>query len=63
MLAVAYMFTHHAAQRSLAQMILGGVFERHPDLRVVSVENDVGWIPTGSSASTTRRSSAPSIHT
>jgi predicted TIM-barrel fold metal-dependent hydrolase len=45
MLAVAYMFTHHAAQRSLAQMIFGGVFERHPELRAVSVENDVGWIP------------------
>jgi len=44
-LAIAYMFTHHAAQRSLAQMIFGGVFERHPGLRVVSVENDVGWIP------------------
>jgi predicted TIM-barrel fold metal-dependent hydrolase len=45
MLAVAYMFTHHAAQRSLAQMIFGGVLERHPRLRIVSVENDVGWIP------------------
>jgi predicted TIM-barrel fold metal-dependent hydrolase len=44
-LAVAYMFTHHAAQRSLAQMIFGGVLERHPRLRIVSVENDVGWIP------------------
>jgi len=45
MLAVAYMFTHHAAQRSLVQMIFGGVLERHPRLRIVSVENDVGWIP------------------
>jgi len=44
-LAVAYMFTHHAAQRSIAQMVFGGVFERHPGLRVVSVENDIGWIP------------------
>jgi len=44
-LAVAYMFTHHAAQRSLAQMILGGVLDRHPALRLVSVENDIGWIP------------------
>jgi predicted TIM-barrel fold metal-dependent hydrolase len=45
MLAVAYMFTHHAAQGSLAQMIFGGVLERHPGLRLVSVENDIGWIP------------------
>jgi predicted TIM-barrel fold metal-dependent hydrolase len=45
MLAVAYMFTHHAAQRSISQMIFGGVFERHPGLRIVSVENDIGWIP------------------
>src|SRR5262249_46680922 len=44
-LAVAYMFTHQAAQRSLAQLIFGGVLERHPGLRLVSVENDVGWIP------------------
>ena len=44
-LAVAYMFTHQAAQRSLAQLIFGGVLERHPRLRLVSVENDIGWIP------------------
>jgi predicted TIM-barrel fold metal-dependent hydrolase len=44
-LAVAYMFTHHAAQRSIAQMIFGGVLEHHPALRLVSVENDIGWIP------------------
>jgi predicted TIM-barrel fold metal-dependent hydrolase len=44
-MALAYMFTHHAVQRSLAQLIFGGVFQRHPALRVVSVENDVGWIP------------------
>src|SRR5262245_27553135 len=44
-LAVAYMFTHQAAQRSMAQLIFGGVLERHPALRLVSVENDIGWIP------------------
>ncbi len=44
-MAVAYMFTVHAAQRSIAQMIFGGVLDRHPRLRIVSVENDVGWIP------------------
>lgn len=31
-------------QRSLAAMIFGGVFERHPDLTVLSVESDIGWV-------------------
>jgi predicted TIM-barrel fold metal-dependent hydrolase len=44
-MSVAYMLTHHAAQRSIAQLIFGGVLERHPGLSVVSVENDIGWIP------------------
>ena len=26
-------------------LVLGGVFERHPDLRVVCVEADAGWVP------------------
>ena len=26
-------------------LILGGVFERHPDLKVVCVEADAGWAP------------------
>jgi len=30
---------------SLAQMIFGGVFERHPQLRVVSVEHEASWVP------------------
>jgi predicted TIM-barrel fold metal-dependent hydrolase len=30
---------------SLAQMIFGGVFERHPKLRVVSVEHEASWVP------------------
>lgn len=25
--------------------VLGGVFERHPELRVIMVENDAGWLP------------------
>jgi uncharacterized protein len=35
----------HETQCSLALMILGGVFERFPKLRIVSTENDIGWIP------------------
>jgi predicted TIM-barrel fold metal-dependent hydrolase len=26
-------------------MITGGVFERHPRLKIISVENDIGWLP------------------
>lgn len=32
-------------QDCIARMIFGGVFERHPTLRVVSVENELGWAP------------------
>jgi predicted TIM-barrel fold metal-dependent hydrolase len=45
LMPISYMLTHLAVQRSIAQMIFGGVFERHPRLRIVSVENDIGWIP------------------
>jgi predicted TIM-barrel fold metal-dependent hydrolase len=29
----------------MGMLVLGGVFERHPDLRVVCVEADAGWVP------------------
>lgn len=32
-------------QRSLAEMVLYGVFDRHPRLKVVSAENDCSWLP------------------
>jgi len=32
-------------QESLSTLIFGGVLERFPKLRVVSAENDVGWLP------------------
>ena len=32
-------------QDIMGTLILGGVFERHPDLRVVCVEADAGWVP------------------
>jgi uncharacterized protein len=33
------------AFRTIAEMITGGVFDRHPRLKVISVENDIGWMP------------------
>jgi predicted TIM-barrel fold metal-dependent hydrolase len=30
---------------SLADMIFSGVFERHPHLKIISAENEGGWIP------------------
>ena len=32
-------------RKSIADIILGGVFERHPNLRMGSVEHEVSWIP------------------
>jgi len=31
-------------QQTLALLIFGGVFDRHPSLRVVSAEHDAGWV-------------------
>jgi predicted TIM-barrel fold metal-dependent hydrolase len=33
------------AQKTIAEMIFGGPFERFPRLCIVSVENDAGWAP------------------
>jgi predicted TIM-barrel fold metal-dependent hydrolase len=33
------------AMNSLFEIIFAGVLERHPRLKVVMVENDIGWIP------------------
>lgn len=40
-----YPSLHHAAERSIAGLIFSGVLERFPRLKLVSVENDIGWIP------------------
>jgi uncharacterized protein len=37
--------SNHEVQRAFTSIILGGVFERFPELRLVSTENDVGWLP------------------
>jgi len=36
---------HHAAQRSLTQMIYYGVFDRFPQCKIVLAEFDIGWVP------------------
>ncbi len=41
---VDYASISNWAQRSLAAMIFSGVFERHPRLRVVCAEADIGWV-------------------
>jgi predicted TIM-barrel fold metal-dependent hydrolase len=40
-----YMNIIHEVQRSLTQLIFGGVLERFPKLTIVSAENDTGWFP------------------
>jgi predicted TIM-barrel fold metal-dependent hydrolase len=32
-------------QDIMGMLVLGGVFERHPDLRIVCAEADAGWVP------------------
>ena len=34
----------HQMQQTLSLLIFGGVFDRHPRLRVVSAEHDAGWV-------------------
>jgi predicted TIM-barrel fold metal-dependent hydrolase len=40
-----YPTLHHSVERSIGQIIMGGVLEKFPRLKLVSVENDIGWIP------------------
>ena len=32
-------------KRSLSEILFSGVLARHPNLRIVSAENDIGWMP------------------
>jgi predicted TIM-barrel fold metal-dependent hydrolase len=43
--AVWYSVVISEIQESLSTLIFGGVLERFPGLRIVSAENDVGWLP------------------
>jgi predicted TIM-barrel fold metal-dependent hydrolase len=40
-----FMNTSRAVQDVIGMMIFGGVFERHPKLKMVCVEGDAGWVP------------------
>jgi predicted TIM-barrel fold metal-dependent hydrolase len=40
-----YVTSAHWVQLSLANMIFAGVFERHPTLKVVSLEHEIAWVP------------------
>ena len=31
--------------RTISEMATGGVLDKHPNLKVISVENDIGWLP------------------
>jgi predicted TIM-barrel fold metal-dependent hydrolase len=37
--------TVRGVQNIMMLMVLGGVFDRHPELRVICVEADAGWVP------------------
>ncbi len=41
----AFLSIVRGCQDIMGMLVLGGVFERHPDLRVVCVEADAGWVP------------------
>ena len=41
----AFLAVVRGCQDIMGTLILGGVFERHPKLKVVCVEADAGWVP------------------
>jgi predicted TIM-barrel fold metal-dependent hydrolase len=41
----AFFLQDHFVRKSLGEMIFAGVFERHPKLKVGSVEHEVAWVP------------------
>jgi uncharacterized protein len=43
--AVRYMHMIHEVQRSISQLVLGGVLERFPSLQIVGAECDIAWLP------------------
>ena len=43
--AVRYMHMIHEVQRSVSQLVLGGVLERFPGVQIVGAECDIAWLP------------------
>jgi hypothetical protein len=43
--AAVYFFLPNDIQHSLFQLVMGRVLERFPALKIVSAENDTGWLP------------------
>ena len=41
----AFLSVIRGCQDIMGTLVLGGVFERHPKLRIVCVEADAGWVP------------------
>ena len=41
----AFYLQDHFVRKSIGEMIFSGVFERHPKLRIGSVEHEVSWAP------------------
>jgi len=35
----------HVVEQCMTRLVYGGVFERFPQLKIVSAENDIGWFP------------------
>lgn len=42
---IQHLLTIRGNQDIMSMLIFGGVFARHPDMRVVCVEADAGWVP------------------
>ena len=40
-----FMTTIRGNQDVMAMLVFGGVFDRYPDLKVVCIEADAGWVP------------------
>ena len=41
----AFYLQDHFVRKSMGEMIFSGVFERHPGLRMGSIEHEVSWVP------------------
>ena len=41
----AFLTIVRGCQDIMGTLVLGGVFERHPELKIVCVEADAGWVP------------------